>query len=43
MNSVYDFIVEPVGERYNNQKKINGKKLILNTSIESFKFINNLL
>tara|TARA_Y100001968_G_scaffold333882_1_gene400542 strand:- start:26311 stop:26916 length:606 start_codon:yes stop_codon:yes gene_type:complete len=42
MNSVYDFIVEPVGERYNNQKKINGKKLILNTSIESFKFINKL-
>tara|TARA_R100000655_G_scaffold87342_1_gene127497 strand:- start:233 stop:829 length:597 start_codon:yes stop_codon:yes gene_type:complete len=42
MNSVYDFIVEPVGERYNNEKKINDKTLILNTSIESFKFINKL-
>ena len=40
MNSIFDFIVEPIGDRYNNEKKINNKKLILNTSIESFKFIN---
>ena len=42
MNSIFDFIVEPIGDRYNNEKKINNKKLILNTSIESFKFINKL-
>ena len=40
MNSIYDFIVEPIGERYNNTLKINDKNLILNSSIESFKFIN---
>lgn len=40
MNSIYDFIVKPIGERYNNEKAIGKKSLILNTSIESFKFIN---
>ena len=42
MNSIYDFIVEPIGERYNNTTKINNKDLILNCNIESFKFINKL-
>ena len=42
MNSVYDFIVEPIGERYNNTTKVNDKELILNCNIESFKFINRL-
>ena len=42
MNSVYDFIVKPIGNRYNNSKKINNKELLLNTSIEEFKFINKL-
>lgn len=42
MNSVYDFIVKPIGNRYNNSKKINDKELLLNTSIEEFKFINKL-
>jgi hypothetical protein len=40
MNSVYDFIIEPIGERYNNTKKVEDKELILNTSIESFKHVN---
>ena len=40
MNSLYDFIIEPIGERYNNEKKIGEYKLILNTSIESFKHVN---
>ena len=31
MNSLYDFIVKPIGEgRYNNSKKIGEKELILN-------------
>jgi len=42
MNSIYDFIVEPIGERYNNTTKVNNKDLILNCNIESFKFINKL-
>ena len=40
MNSVYDFIIKPVGERYNNKKTINNKNLILNTKIEDFKAVN---
>jgi len=40
MKSLYDFIVEPIGERYDNVKKIGDKKLVLNTKIESWKFVN---
>ena len=40
MNSLYDFIITPVEERYNNTKKIGDKTLILNTSIEDFKAIS---
>ena len=40
MNSVYDFIIKPIGERYNNKKTISNKNLILNTKIEDFKAIN---
>jgi len=41
MNSLYDFIVKPIGEdRYANNKKIGEKELILNTKIESWKFVN---
>jgi len=42
MRSVFNFIVKPVGERYDNEVKVNGKSLILNTKIESFKSVNNL-
>jgi co-chaperonin GroES (HSP10) len=40
MRSVYDFIVKPTSSRYSNEKKVGNKKLLLNTSIEEFKFIN---
>jgi hypothetical protein len=42
MRSVFDFIVKPVGDRYDNKIKVEGKDLILNTKIESFKSVNNL-
>jgi len=42
MNSLYDFIVRPLGKEYSNDINIGGVKLILNTKIESFKFVNNL-
>ena len=42
MNSLYDFIVEPIGDRYDNKKTVGGKDLILNTKIESWKFVNRL-
>jgi len=41
MTSVFDFIVKPVGSRYENSVEIEGKELILNTKIESFKSVNN--
>jgi hypothetical protein len=42
MKSVFNFIVKPLGERYDNKIKVEGKELILNTKIESFKSVNNL-
>ena len=42
MRSLYDFIIEPIGERYANTSKVNGKNLVLNTKIESFKFVNRI-
>ena len=40
MRSLYDFIIEPLGDRYDNTKKIGDKSLVLNTKIESWKFVN---
>ena len=42
MNSIYDFIIEPIGDRYDNKKTVGGKDLILNTKVESWKFVNRL-
>ena len=40
MKSVYNFVVTPKGERYNNKKKIGDKELILNTEIFNHQFVN---
>jgi len=42
VKSLFDFIVEPVGQRYNNNIKVGDKSLIINTEIDSFKYINNI-
>ena len=42
MKGMYDFIVEPLGERYNNTVEIDGVDLVVNTNIESFKSVNNI-
>ena len=42
MNSLFDFIVEPYGQRYNNEVKVGDKSLIINTKIESYKSVNNI-
>jgi hypothetical protein len=42
MRSLYDFIVEPLGEKYNNEIKIGDKSLVINTKIESWTFVNRL-
>jgi len=42
MKSVYNFVVTPVGERYNNTKEIDGGDLILNTEITNHQFVNRV-
>ena len=42
MRSLYDFIIKPLGDIYDNEIKIGDKSLVLNTKIESFKSVNNL-
>ena len=42
MKSVYNFVVMPVGERYNNTKKVEGGDLILNTEIYNHQFVNRI-
>ena len=40
MKSVYNFVVTPKGERYNNTKKLDGGELILNTDIYQHHYVN---
>jgi len=40
MKSVYDFVVTPKGERYNNTEKLDGGELILNTEIYNHQYVN---
>jgi len=42
MRSVFSYLVKPVGDRYDNKVSVGDKELIINTSIESFKSVNNL-
>ena len=40
MKSVYNFVVKPKGERYNNTKKVGDSELILNTEIYNHQYVN---
>ena len=40
MKSVYNFVVKPIGERYNNVKKVGDKELIINTEIFNHQYVN---
>ena len=42
MKSLYDFVVAPFGEEYANEIQIGDKKVVINTKIESWKFVNRL-
>jgi hypothetical protein len=42
MKAYKEFIVSPIGGRYNNSKKIDDKELILNTEIFNHQYINRL-
>ena len=40
MNSLSQFIIKPIGDRYDNKIKVDNKELIINSSISDHKFIN---
>ena len=40
MKSVYNFVVTPVNNRYNNTKDIDGRELILNTEIFNHQYVS---
>ena len=40
MKSVYNFVVTPKGERYNNKKKVGDSELILNTEVYNHQYVN---
>ena len=42
MKAYKDFIVSPIGERYNNSKKVGDKDLVLNTEIFNHQYVNRL-
>ena len=42
MKAYKDFIVSPIGQRYNNSKKIGEKELILNTEVYNHQHVNRL-
>ena len=40
MKSLYSFIIKPLKERYNNEKQVGDKSLILNTTINNHRFVS---
>ena len=40
MKSLYKFIIKPINTRYDNEKKIGDKSLVLNTKIENHRFVS---
>ena len=42
MNAYKDYIIKPIGDRYNNSVRVDDKELILNTEIFNHQYINRL-
>ena len=42
MKAYKDFIISPIGERYNNSKKVGDKELVLNTEVYNHQFVNRI-
>ena len=42
MKALYNFIIEPVGGRYNNIKKVEGNTLLLNTELHNHNYSNRI-
>ena len=42
MKAYKEFVVSPIGERYNNSKKIGDRELIVNTEVFNHQYVNRL-
>ena len=42
MESLYRFIVQPKGERYDNEKKVGDKSLVTNVDLDNFRSVSNM-
>ena len=42
MNAYKDYIISPVGDRYNNSIRVDNKELILNTEVFNHQYVNRL-
>ena len=40
MKSLYQFIIKPLNNRYDNIRQVNNNELIINTSIEDHRFVS---
>ena len=40
MKSVYNFVVTPLKNRYNNTKNVGGKELVVNTEIFNHQYVS---
>ena len=40
MKSLYNFIIKPYKQRYDNIRRVDDKELIINTGIEDHKFVS---
>ena len=42
MQSLFSFIVQPKNKRYENEVDIDGKKLIINTTMDDHKYVSRI-
>ena len=40
MKSLYQFIIKPINNRYDNIRRVDDTNLIINTSIEDHRFVS---
>ena len=40
MQSLFDFIIKPKNERYDNKKYIDGQELLVNTEISDHRYVS---
>ena len=42
MKSLFDFVVEPLNEKYNSEIKLGDKSLITNVDLDNFRAVSNM-